>query len=89
MHTSISSGSRRPILGLLAILATASAAPLSAQRVMLPTGSVFIVRTASPLESSTAQAGQTFETTVEESVVVNEYTVIPARSRIWGTVSLA
>ncbi|MBA3673267.1 MAG: peptidoglycan-binding protein [Gemmatimonadaceae bacterium] len=89
MHTSISSGSRRPILGLLSILATASAAPLNAQRVLLPTGSVFIVRTASPLESSTAQAGQTFETTVEESVVVNEYTVIPARSRIWGTVSLA
>jgi peptidoglycan hydrolase-like protein with peptidoglycan-binding domain len=72
----------------LALAFVASAA--SAQsRVVLPAGSVIIVRTASPLQSATATAGQTFETSVDEAVGVDEFTVIPAGSRIRGVVSLA
>jgi peptidoglycan hydrolase-like protein with peptidoglycan-binding domain len=58
-------------------------------RVVLPAGSVIIVRTTSPLQSASAQAGQTFETTVEESLGIDEYTIIPAGSRIRGQVTVA
>ena len=75
-------------LGLALAISTASTA--SAQsRVVLPAGSVIIVRTTTPLASATAQAGETFETTVEEAVGVDEYTVIPSGSKVRGTVSLA
>ncbi|MEO8580866.1 MAG: peptidoglycan-binding domain-containing protein, partial [Gemmatimonadales bacterium] len=57
--------------------------------VVLPAGSVIIVRTTTPLQSASAQAGQTFETTVEESIGVDEFTVIPAGSRIRGVISVA
>src|SRR6476661_7952910 len=67
-----------------------AAAPVAnAQRVALPAGSVLIVRTATPLESATAQSGQTFETTVDQSVGVDEYTIIPAGSRIRGQITVA
>ena len=63
---------------------------LSAQtRVVLPEGTVIIVRTSTPLESATAKAGQTFETVVVDTVRVENYTVIPAGSRIRGVVSFA
>ena len=58
-----------------------------AQRLVLPTNSVIIVRTTSALESSTARQGQTFETTVEDTVGVDNYTVIPEGSRIRGVIS--
>jgi hypothetical protein len=48
-----------------------------------------MVRTTGPLQSASAQAGQSFVTNVDESVGVDEYTVIPAGSRIRGVVSLA
>ena len=81
-------GCRRVSCGIALAFVAASAA--SAQsRVVLPAGSVIIVRTAGPLESASAQSGQTFETTVDESVGVDEYTVIPAGSRIRGVVTLA
>ena len=63
---------------------------LSAQaRLVLPEGSVIIVRTTTPLESATAQVGQTFETVVSDTVRVDNYTVIPAGSRIRGVVTFA
>lgn len=63
---------------------------LSAQtRLVLPEGSVIIVRTSSPLESATAKVGQTFETVVVDTVRVDNYTVIPAASRIRGVVTFA
>jgi peptidoglycan hydrolase-like protein with peptidoglycan-binding domain len=71
----------------LAFVATSAAAAQS--RIVLPAGSVIIVRTTGPLQSASAQNGQTFETNVEESVGVDEYTVIPAGSKIRGVVSLA
>jgi peptidoglycan hydrolase-like protein with peptidoglycan-binding domain len=71
----------------LTFLAASAAAAQS--RIVLPAGSVIIVRTNTPLQSATAKSGETFETTVDESVGVNEYTVIPAGSRIRGVVSLA
>jgi len=55
----------------------------------LPAGSVIIVRTNTPLQSASARTGQTFETNVVESIGVDEYTVIPAGSRIRGVVKMA
>ena len=68
---------------------TASAAALAQSRVVLPAGSVIIVRTTTPLQSASARTGQTFDTNVEESIGVDEYTVIPTGSRIRGSVTLA
>ena len=63
---------------------------LSAQtRLVLPAGSVIIVRTSTPLESSTAKVGQYFETVVADTVPVDNYTAIPAGSRIRGVVTFA
>jgi peptidoglycan hydrolase-like protein with peptidoglycan-binding domain len=70
----------------LAFLATTASAQ---SRVVLPAGSVIIVRTTSPILSATAQSGQTFETNVEGSIGVDEYTVIPAGSKIRGVISMA
>ena len=79
---------RKTALGVALAFVSASAA--SAQsRVVLPAGSVIIVRTMAPLQSASAKNGQTFETNVEGSVGVDEYTVIPAGSKIRGVVSLA
>ena len=67
-----------------------AAAPLAAQsRVVLPAGSVIVVKTTSPLQSATAKTGDSFETTVSETVGVDEYSVIPSGSRIRGVVSVA
>lgn len=71
----------------LAFLAASSASAQS--RVVLPAGTVIIVRTTTPLQSATARTGDTFNTDVEEAVGVDEYTAIPAGSRIRGTVTLA
>lgn len=67
-------------------LAITSAAAAQA-RVVLPQGSVILVRTQTALESSTARQGQTFETTVEDTVGIDNYTVIPGGSRIRGVVT--
>ena len=89
MHSDIRRGRGRALFGAAVALACA-AAPLAAQsRLVLPAGSVIIVRTTTPLQSASAQAGQTFETTVSEAVGVDEYSVIPAGSRIRGVVSMA
>ena len=72
------------------VLTVLSVTALEAQsRVVLPEGSVIIVRTTAPLESSTAQAGQTFETTVTDAIGADNYIVIPAGSRIRGVVTFA
>ncbi|MEX2283595.1 MAG: peptidoglycan-binding domain-containing protein [Gemmatimonadota bacterium] len=61
---------------------------LSAQaRLALPEGSVIIVRTTSPLQSATMKANQTFETVVADTITIDNYTVIPAGSRIRGVVT--
>src|SRR5437762_6835531 len=74
-------------LGVLSLFAVSG---LSAQtRLTLPEGTVMIVRTATALQSSTAQAGQSFGTFVTDTVRVDNYTVIPAGSRIRGTISYA
>jgi hypothetical protein len=76
--------------GAAVALAFLAASAASAQsRVVLPAGTVIIVRTTGPLQSASATSGQTFETNVEGSVGVDEFTVIPAGSRIRGVVSLA
>jgi peptidoglycan hydrolase-like protein with peptidoglycan-binding domain len=88
MHFRSLTGYRKTLAGIALAFAAASAA--SAQsRVVLPAGSVIIVRTTTPLQSATVKQGQMFETNVEESVGVDEFTVIPAGSKIRGVVTLA
>jgi hypothetical protein len=75
---------------LMLTLMFAGSATASAQsRLVLPAGSVIIARTTSPLQSATARTGQTFETTVGESVGIDENTVIPAGSKIRGQITVA
>jgi hypothetical protein len=57
------------------------------QRVILPEGTVFTVRTQTPLSSASARQGTTFQTTVTDSVLVEGFTVIPAGSRVTGIVT--
>src|SRR6266566_4439412 len=71
----------------LALLAASTAAAQS--RIVVPAGTVIIVRTTTPLQSATAKTGDTFDTNVEESVGVDEFAVIPAGSKIRGVVSMA
>ncbi|HKP16078.1 MAG TPA: peptidoglycan-binding domain-containing protein [Gemmatimonadaceae bacterium] len=79
----------RAAMGAALALAIA-ATPVAAQgRLVLPAGSVILVRTTTPLQSASAQTGQTFETTVSETVGLDEYSVIPEGSRIRGVVSVA
>ena len=76
--------------GAVVALAFLAASAASAQsRVVLPAGTVIIVRTTQPLQSASATNGQTFETNVEESIGVDQFTVIPAGSKIRGVVALA
>lgn len=88
MHFIAFNGYRKAASAIALAFVAASAA--SAQsRVVLPAGSVIIVRTTAPLQSASAKTGQSFETSVEESVGVDEFTVIPAGTKIRGVVSLA
>jgi len=81
---SLTAGMPALLLGLVAVPV------LSGQtRVVLPEGSVIMVRTSTSLESGTAKVGQTFETVVVDTVRVNNYTVVPAGSRIQGVVTFA
>lgn len=88
MHFEIPNGRRR-ISWSVAFAVVAASAASAQSRVVLPAGSVIIVKTAGSLQSATAKTGQTFETTVEESVGVDEYTAIPQGSKIRGTITLA
>jgi peptidoglycan hydrolase-like protein with peptidoglycan-binding domain len=76
---------RAGMLGMALMLA--STPHLEAQnRLVLPRGSVIIVRTATPLQSNTVRVGETFYTNVVDSLGIDGYTVIPAGSRIRGVV---
>jgi peptidoglycan hydrolase-like protein with peptidoglycan-binding domain len=79
------------LLGIASVaLAFAATSQSAAQgRIVLPAGTVLIGRTTTALQSATAQAGQTFETNIDESVGVDEYTIIPAGSRIRGVITVA
>jgi peptidoglycan hydrolase-like protein with peptidoglycan-binding domain len=72
--------------GLLwqSVLASSASAQ---QRVILPEGTVFTVRTQTALSSASARQGTTFQTTVTDSVFVEGFTVIPAGSRVSGVVT--
>jgi len=70
-----------------AAITLTAAATSQAQRVVLPQNSVILVRTTTALESSTMRQGQTFETTVENNVGIDGYSVIPQGSRIRGVVT--
>ena len=89
MHSNIKRGHGRAAIAAALALGLATT-PLAAQsRVVLPAGSVILVRTTTPLQSATAQTGQSFGTTVSETVGVDEYSVIPEGSKIRGVVSVA
>ena len=76
-------------LGAVALAFFATSSVAAQTRTVVPAGSVILVRTTSPLQSASVRAGQTFETTVEESVGIDEYTAIPNGSRIRGSVTVA
>ena len=57
------------------------------QRVILPEGTVFTVRTQERLSSASVRQGTIFQTTVTDSVFVEGFTVIPAGSRVTGVVT--
>lgn len=78
-------------VGMWALLLNLVAVPVvSGQaRVVLPEGSVILVRTSTQLESATAKVGQTFETVVVDTVRVDNYTAVPAGSKIQGVVTFA
>ena len=80
---------RRKGLWSVALALFVATAASAQSRVVLPAGSVILVRTATPLQSATARVGQTFDTNVEETIGVDEFTVIPAGSKIRGVVSFA
>ncbi len=78
---------RRTIWGAaIAVIATSTAAV--AQSRVLPAGTVIFVRTTAPLQSANAKTGQYFNANVEESIGVDEYTVIPSGSTIRGLVTM-
>src|SRR5689334_12954190 len=78
---------RRKVCGAaIAVMATSTMAV--AQSRVLPAGTVIFVRTTEPLQSSAAKTGQTFDTNVEESIGVDEYTVIPSGSKLRGLVTM-
>lgn len=58
------------------------------RRILVPEGTVFTVRTASPLGSKTAGEGQSFRTTTTDSIRVEGFVVIPAGSVVEGRVSM-
>jgi hypothetical protein len=58
------------------------------QRFLLPEGTVLTVTIDQRLSSATMTQGTRFTTTVEDSVRVDGYTVIPAGSRIGGAVTV-
>jgi hypothetical protein len=72
--------------GLLwqSVLASSASAQ---QRVILPEGTVFTVRTQTALSSASARQGTTFQTSVTDSVFVEGFTLIPAGSRVSGVVT--
>ena len=71
-------------------LAFLAASVASAQtRIVVPEGTVILVRTSSPLNSATIKTGETFQTNVEESIGIDEFAVIPAGSKIRGSVTMA
>ena len=71
-------------------VAAAIGAPLAAQsRAVLPTGTVILVRTNAAVESGSATVGQTIDMVVADTVVADNYSLIPAGSHIRGVVTLA
>jgi hypothetical protein len=60
--------------------------PPAPTAVEVPAGTSIQVRLAQPLSSKTNQSGQTFETTLENDLVVDGQLVAPEGSRLMGTV---
>lgn len=77
------------VLWTLFFTVVAGSALPAQTRLVLPEGSVILVRTTTPLESATAKVGQYFETVVADTIRVDNYTAIPAGSRIRGVVTFA
>ncbi|HJR52843.1 MAG TPA: peptidoglycan-binding protein [Gemmatimonadota bacterium] len=71
----------------IAMALLAPRASWAQQRVLLPEGTVLTVTTDQRLSSASMRQGASFTTTVEDSVRVEGYTVIPAGSRIAGVVT--
>jgi len=74
----------------VAAAAVLAAAPAAAQsRLVLPAGTVILVHTNEALDSRTAATGQAFETTVDQDVGLNDYSVLPVGSKVTGTITMS
>ena len=82
---SLSRAAGAATLGLALLAGSAEAQA----RIVIPEGTVIVVRTTSSLQSSSCKVGELFETTVVDTVRVDNYTVIPAGSRIRGVIAFA
>lgn len=77
-----------PSLLMMGLMFATAPGLLSQQRVLLPEGTVISVSTESVLSSARAREGDTFRTTVIDSVRVEGFTAIPEGSTIDGTVNV-
>lgn len=66
--------------------ASSPAPPAAPTHAEVPAGTTLQVRLEQPLSSKTNQSGQTFETTLEDDLVIDGQLVAPAGSRLMGTV---
>jgi putative peptidoglycan binding protein len=79
-----------PGLALALAASTVITSEATAQtRLSIPARTVMIVETNSTLQSSSARAGQTFDTRVVDAIGVDDYTVIPAGSHVRGSITYA
>jgi peptidoglycan hydrolase-like protein with peptidoglycan-binding domain len=85
MHSTGRILSRAAIGAAMSVFAFSSA--LAQNGLVLPAGTVIMVRTQTALESSNVRVGQTFDTVVQDVVDVNNYTVIPSGSHIRGSIT--
>ncbi len=76
------------LFAALAMVLLAPGAAWTQQRVLLPEGTVLTVTTDQRLSSASMTEGDRFTTTIEDSINVEGYTVIPAGSRIAGVVTI-
>lgn len=59
------------------------------QRLLIPEGTVLVVRTENALSSTTARVGQSFRATLTEPLRVDGYTVLPQGSLVSGQITSA
>jgi len=79
----------QPAAGSDAAAAGGNAAASTTQPLVVPVGTALTVRLGEQLGSETSQSGQNFSATLDQDVIVDGQTVIPAGSNVTGVVAFA